>query len=132
MMLVDNGREDLLKVITSQIGVDTYVMGLYVNNHAIVEADTYASITECSVAGYAQQNMLTPSPPSGPVGGVWDSIYANVTFLNTSGSPVTIYGFFFLGASRSIFYGGALFGTPLTLPAGGSLIFSPSLNDTTN
>ncbi len=131
-MLVDSGRSDVVSVLTSQLGVDTVNMGLYTNNHALAETDTIAAITEAANAGYARQLLSGWGAPVGPVGGVWDSIAANVTFSNSSGSPVTIYGFFFIGVTRGVFYGGGLFPTPLTLPAGGTLIFSPSLNATTN
>ena len=132
-MLVDSGRSDLLSVIVGLLGVDTYYMGLYSNNHTMFEADTYAVLTEVAVAGYSRQLLASPGAPTGPIGGVWDSIFANVTFGNSSGAAQTVYGYFFIGVSRGIFYGGDLFaGGPLSIPAGGSLIFSPSWNDTTN
>lgn len=131
-MLVDSGRSDLLACITGQLAVDTYQMGLYTNNYALLETDTFAALTECAVAGYARQNLSGWSAPTNIGGGVWDSIAGNATFLNTGGSAVTIYGFFYFGISRGIFYGGALLAAPLILPAGGNLIFAPSWNDTTN
>ncbi len=131
-MLVDSGRSDLLKVVVGGVAVDTYNMGLFTNNHTIVEGTVLTDLTEVSVSGYARQALTGFGGPTGPVGGVWTSTAGNVTFTNSSGSPVTIYGWFYVGNARAVFYGGGNFGTALTLPAGGTLVFSPAWNDTTN
>jgi hypothetical protein len=130
-MLVDLGRSDILSILTSQLAVDTYNMGLYVVNYVLVEGDTYGSITECSVAGYTRQLLTGWTAPTGPVSGVWTSVGSNVTFLNVSGSPVTIWGYFYIGVARGIFYGGGYFTGGLTLAASGALVFSPGWADST-
>ena len=133
-MLVDDGREAILNMLVGNSAIETFDMGLYTSSSALVETDTYASIVEVGGGvGYARQALAGWGAPINIGGGVWDVIAGNVTFSNTSGSPITVYGFFFIGHTTSIFYGGDLIaGGPLTLPAGGSLIFSPSWNDTTN
>ena len=130
-MLVDLGRSDLLSVITGQLALDTYDIGLFTSSAAIVEGDTYASIVEASFGGYARVTTSGWLTPTGPVSGIWNSNASNVTFTNSSGSPATVYGFFFIGTSRGIFYGGDLFSSPIVIPAGGSVVITPSWFDTT-
>lgn len=130
-MLVDLGRADILSVLTGQHAVDTYDMGLFSNNHTLVEADTLSSLTEVSVSGYARQALVGWVPPTGPIAGIWTVQALNVTFKNTSGGDITVYGWFYIGVARGVFYGGGNFPIPLVLPNGGTLIFEPNITDST-
>lgn len=130
-MLVNSGRADILSVLTGQLAVDTYDMGLFDNNHTLVEADTLGSLTEVAVSGYFRQALVGWVPPTGPIAGIWTVQALNVTFKNTSGAPVTVYGWFYIGVSRAVFYGGGNFAIPLILPSGGELIFEPNITDST-
>lgn len=103
-----------------------YKLGLYVNNHTPVAADTGAEYTECTLAGYAQITLTgaTWSAPSFS-SGVASSTYPDQTFTFSAGGQ-TIYGLFLMDQGSTI-NAAALLDTPFTVPTGGGTVKITSL-----
>lgn len=130
-MLVDTGRQEVLRVLAGIDAVETYDMLLFTNNYTVIETTVLGDLTEVAVAGYARQLLGSFTSPVGPVAGIWTTIAANVNFGNASGGAVTCYGWAYVGSISGILYGGGNFPVPLTLPAGGSLTLSPGWSSST-
>lgn len=130
-MLTDTGREKIARVVAGLDAQESYDMLLYTNNYSVVEATVLTDLTEAGPAGYARQTLNTFAAPTGPVGGVWTTLSAYLTFTNSSGVDVTVYGWAYVGHSSGVLYGGDKFPVALTLAAGSTLTFSPGLSFST-
>ena len=107
----------------------TLAWGLYTNNVTLGPATTFASLSEASWTGYARQ---TPSgwTVNGIIANIAVSSAGSITFTNSTGSPVTAYGYFVLMASGSNLIAIEEFsGAPVTIAAGGTLSINPVIGD---
>lgn len=132
-MLVDAGRAYILKVATSQLTAKALNMGLYTNAVTWSRSTVLADLVEPSGGtGYVRQPTGPWQPPTVLAGGEGSTTAPSVGFTNTSASPVTVIGFFYISTDGSVFLGGDAFASPLTVPANtGTLNAFPQLIDTT-
>lgn len=113
---------------------------LFVSNITPAETDVAATYTaiEAAFTGYARKPLLRQvgaghwaAPTSGSPSGSWSaetavakSTYATQTWTNT-GSTVTVYGYFYLGATSGKLIFCELFPSAYTLNTGDSLSVVP-------
>lgn len=72
------------------------ILRLFTNNVSPADAHTAASYTEMSTLGYAAKTLIKTSwvTVAGADGAVATSTYAVQTWTFTSGTPVTVYGYY--------------------------------------
>ena len=101
---------------------------LYTNNYTPVETSTTGNFTQASFTGYAAiqlNNWSTPAYSSGK--GVTTN--AVVTFTNSSGSPVTIYGYFCSDTTNTnLWFAERDASAPITLNPGDSYAITIEVN----
>ena len=103
--------------------------GLYPTNVTLGPGTTFGSLTEAAWTGYARQ---TPSgwTVNGIIANIAVQSAGSITFTNSSGLPVTAYGYFILLVSGSNLIGVEEFsGAPVTIAAGGTLTINPVIGD---
>lgn len=107
----------------------TTFWGLYTNNVTLSPATTWSSLVEAAWTGYARQ-----VPASWTTNGIIANIAVqsanSITFTNSSGSPVTCYGYFVIVAAGPTLVAIEEFsGAPVTIAAGGTLTVNPVIGD---
>jgi len=130
-MLVDEGRQYWLDILTGVTSPDSLVMGLYTNAVTGSHTTTFSDITEPTESGYAQQTPAwNPATINGS--GQGQSTAPSVQFDNTDSTDIVAVGFFYLIPGLGVLLAGNAFPTPLTIPATtGSMQITPKLLDNT-
>jgi hypothetical protein len=132
-MLTNYARVKFLEIL-----IDTYsgydvTIGLYTNNGVVWSVTTVLTdLVEGAWTGYGRQAPAWGVPSidgsgHGDVSAPW------VTFVNTSGVDVTVYGYFYVNNTLGgDVFSGANFNSPLVIPATvGSLQIQPQFLDDT-
>jgi hypothetical protein len=105
-LLVNNAAlQQFLDAITAHISAAMAVQcRLYVNNVTPGHTDVPAFFTEASWAGYSPISLGTWAPSG--LSGLTAQAFLNVfpTWFNTTGSPVSVYGYFITDAGNSVVY----------------------------
>jgi hypothetical protein len=104
LVVSDVGKQDLIAPLSTYLAANA-VLRLFQNNHVPNHADTAASYTEATFAGYAAINLTT-----------WGTPYLSAdfhawidetlrTFTSTGSSPAnTIYGYFVTKGSGDLLF----------------------------
>jgi hypothetical protein len=129
----DSGKEAFLNYLTGNGGhaISGCKYHLYVNNVVPNHADTLGTYTEASWAGYSAQTA-----GGWTVAGLDGTFHAtssanNLTWANTSGGSVSVYGYYVTDSASAMLLFSELFaGAPLTIPNGMTLILTPNVTDT--
>lgn len=132
-VVIDSGKKALLDRLT---GAGTTTLAncryhLFVSNVVPNHADTLGTYTEASYTGYANQ-----------VAGGWaasnlDSTFhatsngSNLTWANSSGGPVSLYGYYVTdNANAVLLFAERFAGAPVTISVGFALVLTPNVTDT--
>jgi len=120
---VDEGLVFQLDLI---VAVDN-VWHIFVNDVTPDRDTELGDLTEASFSGYAEQTVLgTAFIADGVVGHVGFKVAAPIAFLNSSGSPVDVYGYYVTDAGGTILLAAARFdAAPVTKEDGESIIVVP-------
>ncbi len=115
--------------ITDHLGATNYYYRLFTNNVTPGTATVLTDFTEATFTGYAaiQGNAIT-WPAASLAAHVAQSTGSNITFNNTSGSPVTVYGVYVTdGATATkLYFAERDTNAPVSIPAGGSYVYTPN------
>lgn len=118
------GAEYLLQV---QLGIISlrvnFFLRLFVNEWFPARNDNLSDYVECTLPGYAYEEMLPhnwsqqPSPPEATY------TYATVTFtFNANAGGVTLYGFYLTNADGGVLVWAEAFQEPLSVPSMGTTL----------
>ena len=101
---------------------------LFTNNAMPGPATVLADLTEASFPGYASVTVTSGGwTSSGVSGHVGYKIAPAITFTNSSGSSVSVYGFFVTDSTGTILLAAARFdAAPIVIPNGGTQQVIPS------
>jgi hypothetical protein len=111
-------------------GAATLRVRLYVNNYTPVPGSVYLNFTEASWGGYANVPITSGDLSfNGIVGNRAVFLFDPVAFLNSSGSPVTTYGYYVSDSSGTTVFQAALFDTARVIPNGDSTSVIVALSD---
>lgn len=105
---------------------------IFTNNITPSDSTTLGSLTEAAWTGYAAQTLVAGNWVSLGVNlHVGTIVYPTCTFSNTSGSPVTAYGFYITDTTNTNLVAVGLFdGSPVTIAATiGTYSFIPTIGD---
>jgi hypothetical protein len=115
--------------ITDHLGATNYYFRLLTSNTTPGTATVLGDFTEASFTGYAaiQGNAIT-WPAATLAGHIAGSTGSAITFNNTSGSPVNIYGVYVTNGSTAtkLYFAERDAAAPVSIPAGGSYVYTPN------
>lgn len=129
-MLVDTGRAAVNKIISGLQSPEALLFCLYTNTVTWSHSTVIGAITEAAWTLYVRQSVAL---------GAWNPPAADATFdqvsvatiaavfTNGTGSTQTANGFFVIGSSSGVLYGGAAFSTPLAIVASSNVSTFPQL-----
>jgi hypothetical protein len=122
--------EGLIKML-QLIAANNLKLHVFTNNITPSESSTLAGCTEAAWSGYAAITLSSGSWVSlGVSGHVGALAYPVCTFTNSSGSPVTAYGWYITDNGSTMLIAIGLFdGSPITIAASGTYSFIPTLGD---
>lgn len=128
LVVVQDGTQNLLDQLRS--GWGTLVMGLFVINHVPAATDVIGDYTpiEASWTGYARQSVTGFVIPV--IDGTGHSVTnaPSVVFSNSSGSAVTVYGYFMMDPTATTLLWAELDpASPVTVPDGSTYTVVPQL-----
>ena len=122
LLVPDEGEAQLLKLMTGVSLQEDYLLKLYTNAGPPAEADVAASYTEPVGNGYA---AITLAHGAGwtvaTAAGVTSATFAQQTF-NFTGGPMTVNGYFVVGATSGKLLWAEAFASAANIPAGGGSI----------
>lgn len=128
MNWVDQGKPVGAQLLTGTGGLKPLQIGLYTVSITWTSATVYTDITEAAWLGYARITLSTWNPPFLNPSHQGDILADPAVFLNTSGSPVVAYGWFYAYSFSGELAGGDEFSSPQTIPATvGTLGLSPEV-----
>jgi len=127
-MIVDTGKVAINAAITYQTAPEEFDFCLYTNAITWAHDTSIGDLTEAAWASYARQNIPAWATPTidGSFNGVSEPTTPNITFDNGEATPQVAVGFFVVGHSSGILYGGDAFSWPIAIDAMGSRDFAPS------
>ncbi len=101
---------------------------LFTNNITPSASDVVATYTEfTAIMGYVAKTLTKTSFTEADVSGTATAAYAAQTWTFTAGGPVTVYGYYVVGADALLRWA-ELFATPLTVTnAGDAITVTPQL-----
>lgn len=103
---------------------------LFTNNATIDRAITLGGLTEAAWAGYAAVQLNQGNWTFSSVSHFGFAIGIPISFDNTSGAPVTPYGYYVTDVADAILIAvGKFDGFPITIPDGDSYVLIPSMGD---
>lgn len=126
LKLVQLGSLELLQFLINQWG--TLVMGVYVVNYTPQAADSLGTYTpmEATWTGYSRGSVGTWSTPTLNGTGHGETDAGAVLFSNSSGSPVTAYGYFLMDSTQTTLLWAELDpSAPVSIPDGQSYQITP-------
>jgi hypothetical protein len=105
-----------------------YYFRLYTNNVTVSTSTVLGDFTEATFTGYAAvQGSAVSWSAAALTGHVAFSNAGNMTFTNSSGSPVTVYGIFVTDSGKTkLYFVEADPNAPISIPAGGQYIYTPN------
>ena len=128
-LLCPNSGETLLfKYMLNHTTPTNWILRLYTSNTTPAEADTVATYTEASQAGYSAKTLTGASWTVATANNVTTATYAEQTFTFTEAA--TVYGYYYTDAAGTTLLIAERFaGAPFTLPAsGGSISITPLIS----
>lgn len=120
-MLVDSGKQKVVAQLAGVNPLEQLDFCLYTNNPTWSRSTNLAALTEAGWAGYARAGVPSTDWSAFSFDAAGDgTLTATVlsSFTNSSGVVVTANGFFVVGHTSGILYGGAPFNTPLNISPG--------------
>jgi hypothetical protein len=129
-VLVDTGKAAVAKQVAGINSPENLTFGLYTNSYTWLRTTTLADLTVAAWSGYAAVTIPLGSWTSLGLDGAFNAILqatALASFTNSTGGTVTAQGFYVVGASSGIFYGGYAFSSALAITAGQTVTTYPQL-----
>jgi len=119
-LFVTEGLDDAVKVVLGKNSLPTLKLHLFTNNHTVVNGDTLATFTECTLSGYAAVTLTAANWTGSTTGGVATYTYPTVswTFAAYAGG-VTIYGYYLEDTVNGKLYAAETFASSYAVPAAG-------------
>jgi hypothetical protein len=115
--------------ITDHLGAANYYYRLYTNNVSPGTANVLGDFTEAAFTGYAaiQGNTIT-WPAATLAGHIAQSTGSNLTFSNTSGAGVTVYGVYVTDGPvpTKLYFAERDPAAPVTIAAAGNYVYTPN------
>lgn len=103
---------------------------LFTNDATIDRTINFPGLTEAAWAGYAVVTVIPASWAFNTVAHFGFAIAAPISFDNTSGAPVTPYGYYVTDSTDTqLLAAGKFDGFPITIPDGDSYVLIPSMGD---
>lgn len=122
-MLVPTVGENLLLGLALGFNAqEDFTLKLFVNSVTPDDADTAATYTEMSTLGYAAKTLAKASWSIAQNAGVAEGAYAEQTWTFTSGTAVTVYGYYVVGAASGTLLWSELFGAAKVVQNAGDTI----------
>lgn len=78
------------------------ILKLFVNNVTLADGDTPSTFTEMSTHGYAAKTLTRTSWTVAQSSGVGEGVYAEQVWTFSAAAPVTVYGYYVVGATSNI------------------------------
>ena len=129
-MLTDSGRVQCNKIINGNLAPEGLIWGLYTTLIAWSHSTVLGDIVPAAWAGYAPVTIPLTDWNAPVADGSFDQVATSTLlagFLNSSGVTQTAYGFFVIGATTGVLYGGAAFASPLPIANGQTVAAFPLL-----
>lgn len=120
-MLVDSGRILANGRFNGHAAQEILTFCLYTNAVTWTHATVLSSITEAAWTGYLRAQVGLSNWHTAAPDGSFNAVApatASISFTNGSGGTVTANGFFVVGQSTGVLYGGAAFSPALSILAG--------------
>lgn len=132
-LFLNDGLDDLTRLMLQIDNTATYVLRLYVNNYTPTCASVLSNFTECNLAGYAAKT-LSPSQWTGDtVSCISQYSYPTQTWTfdsYTASQNTVIYGWYLENTDTSNVILAEQFATPYTVPyEGGQVLLTLTWND---
>ena len=127
LLCPDAGEVTLFKYMLNHTAPSNWVLRLFTSNTTPAEADTVATYTDATEAGYAPITLTGTNFTVSTTANVTTANYAEQTFTFTTAA--TVYGYFYTNTADSVALIAERFsGAPFTLPSGGgSLAITPAI-----
>jgi hypothetical protein len=106
------------------------ILRLYVNNVTPDDASTAGTFTEMSTLGYASKTLTKTSwvTVAGSSGQPATSTYAQQTWTFTSGTPVTVYGYYITDTTSGLLLWAELFSAAKVVQnTGDQILITPTI-----
>jgi hypothetical protein len=125
LLVPNEGEAQMLNLILGKVSSENLTLKLFTSATTPAETDTAATYTEASGNGYA---AITLTAANWTVNGTTVATYTQQTFTFTGG-PVTVQGYFIVGATSAKLYWAEAFAAVANIPAGGGTIkITPAIN----
>jgi hypothetical protein len=115
-------ENQMLETLLGLDSAEDLVICLYVNNITPSDTDTLATYTEMSTLGYANKTLLKSSWTVAQAASKAEGSYAQQSWTFTSGTAVTVYGYFVKRATTGDLWYAERFTTPHTVQNTGDTI----------
>lgn len=131
LLVPNEGEATMLNVMLGKSASENLTLKLFTNNVTPGETDTTATYTEASGNGYAAITLTaanwTVTQGSGSPG-TTHADYTQQTYTFTGG-PVSVFGYYIVGATSAKVYWAEAFAAVANIPAGGGTIkITPTIN----
>lgn len=113
------------QMLETLLGIDAaedLVLCLFVNNITPADTDVLGTYTEMSTLGYTNKTLAKASWSVTQVSGKAEASYAQQSWTFTSGTAVTVYGYFLKRATTGDLWYSERFATPHTVQNTGDTI----------
>ena len=123
LIVTNEGANQIVGIALNNVANENLLLKLYTDAATLSRSDSAVARTEVSGNGYAAITLtkgswtLTPGVGNNPD----TAAYAQQTF-NFSGGPVTVNGYYVVGATSGKVYWEEAFSSPAAIPAGGGSI----------
>jgi hypothetical protein len=123
LIVTNEGANQFVGIGLNNVANENLLLKLYTDGNALSRSDNAAARTECVGNGYAAITLTKGSWSLVPgVGNNPDTAsYAQQTFTFTGG-PVTVNGYYVVGATSGKLYWEEVFSSAAAIPAGGGSI----------